>query len=167
MCDPITLTVVGTAVATAGAGYTALQQNATARYQANIADQNAKLSAEAASQEAQNTRDASLQQYRKIAALKGQQRVAMAGSGLDVNFGNAADLTADTDMLGREDVNRIYRQGAENVRGYDIEGANYRGKAAASRQAATGALIGGAFNMASTALGGATQYSKMKSKGFG
>lgn len=167
MCDPATLLIAGTAAATIGAGYNALQANAQMRYQANVADQNAKLSAEAAKQESDNTRDAALQQYRKVAALKGQQRVGMAAGGGDVNFGNAADLTADTDMLGREDVSRIYRQGAENVRGYDIEGANYRAKAAGSRQAATGALIGGAFDMASTALGGAQQYSKMKSRGFG
>ena len=48
MCDPLTLTIAATAVATAGAGFSALQQNAQANYQAKVADQNAKLSAEAA-----------------------------------------------------------------------------------------------------------------------
>jgi len=161
------LTIAATAVATAGAGFQALQANAQNTYQARVADQNAKLSAEAANQEKQNAADAALQHYRKVAQLKGQQRAAMAASGLDVNFGNAADLTADTNMLAREDAARINQQGGQNIRTYDIEGANYRAKAAASRQAATGALIGGAFEMGSTALGGATQYSKMKSKGFG
>lgn len=166
MCDPATLLIAGTAGATLGAGYNALQTNAQMRYQANIADQNAKLSAESAKQVADNTRDAALQHYRKVAQLKGQQRVAMSAGGIDVNFGNAADLSADTDMLAREDTRRIYEQGAQNIRGFDIEGANFRGKAAASRQAATGALIGGAFDMATTALGGAQQYSKMKRQGF-
>lgn len=155
---------MGTAVATAGAGYSALQQSSAARYQANVADQNAKLSAESARQEADNTRDAALQHYRKVSALKGQQRVAMAAGGLDVDFGNAADLTADTNMLAREDASRIYRQGAENVRGFDIEGANFGAQASASRQASKAALIGGAFEVGSTALSGATQYSKLKQK---
>lgn len=167
MCEPTTLLLIGTAVSTLGAGYTALQQNAASRYEAKVADQNAKLSAESARQEVDNTRDAALQHYRKVSRLKGEQSAAMAAAGLDVDFGNAADLTADTDQLAREDVSRIYRQGAENIRTYDIEGANYRSKAAASRQAATGALISGAFNMGSTALSGATQYSKMKKQGFG
>lgn len=167
MCDPATLLIAGTAVATLGAGYTALQQNAASRYEAKVADQNAKLSAESARQEADNTRDAALQHYRKVSQLKGQQRAAMAAGGIDVDFGNAADLQADTEMLAREDAGRIYQQGAQNVRTYDIEGANYRSSAKASRQAATGALIGGAFNMASTALGGAKQYSQMKKQGFG
>lgn len=164
MCDPGTLLIAGTAVSTLGAGYSALQANAQNTYQARVADQNARLSAESARQEADNTREAALQHYRKVAQLKGQQRVAMAGGGLDVNFGNAADLTADTEMLAREDAGRIYRQGAENVRGFDIEGSNYRSQAKASRQAATGALVSGAFNMASTALGGAQQYSKMQAQ---
>jgi len=166
MCDPATLLIAGTAVSTLGAGYSALQSSAESRYKAQVADQNARLSAESARQEQENSRDAALQHYRKVAELKGQQRVAMAGGGLDVNFGNAADLTADTEMLAREDVSRIYRQGAENVRGFDIEGSNYRSQAAASRQAASGAIVSGVFQMGSTALGGAQQYSKLKKQGF-
>lgn len=166
MCDPLTLTIAATAVATAGAGFSALQQNAQANYQAKVADQNAKLSAEAANREQQNTADAALQHYRKVAQLKSEQRVAMAAGGIDVDFGNAADLTADTNMLAREDARRLYDQGAENTRGFDIEGTNYRSQAKASRQAATGALVSGAFNMGTTALGGAKQYSELKRKGF-
>lgn len=167
MCDPGTLTaltIASTVMATAGAGFTALQANAQNRYQAKIADQNAKLAAESAKQEADNTREAALQHYRKVSALKGQQRAAMAAGGIDIDFGNAADLTADSDMLAREDVSRIYRQGGQNQRGFDIEGSNYQSQAIASRQAATGALIGGAFDMGSTALSGATQYAKLKAK---
>ena len=167
MCEPTTLLIAATAVSTLGAGYGALQANSQANYQARVADQNARLSAESARQEADNTRDAALQHYRKVAQLQGQQRVAMAAGGLDVNFGNAGDLTADTEMLAREDASRIYQQGAENVRGFDIEGSNYRSQAKASRQAASGALIGGAFEMAGTALGGASQYKQLKAQGFG
>lgn len=166
MCDPGTLLIASTAVATIGAGYSALQSSAQSRYQARVADQNAKLSAQAANQEQQNTRDAALQHYRKVAQLQGQQRVAMAAGGLDVNFGNAGDLTADTELLAREDADRIYRQGSENVRGYDIEGSNYRVQARASRQAASGAIVGGIFDMGKTALGGAQQYSVLKRQGF-
>lgn len=167
MCDPGTLSVLAiasAAVGTAGAGFTALQANAQQRYQAKVADQNAKLAAESAKQEQDNTRVALQQHWRQQAQLQGQQRVAMAAGGLDVNFGNAADLTADTEMLGREDAQRIIDQGSNAVRGFDIESANYRSQAKASRQAATGALIGGAFDMASTALGGATQYAGLQAK---
>jgi hypothetical protein len=162
MCDPVTLTIAATAAATIGTGFSALQANAQNRYQAQVADQNAKLANEAARREEENTRDAALQHYRRVGALKGQQRVAMAAGGVDVNFGNAADLTADTDMLANEDVRRIYDQGAENVLGRNIESSNYRSQAKASRQAATGALVKGMFDMGTTALGGAKQYRQLR-----
>lgn len=166
MCDPISLTIAATAAATIGTGYSALQSAAQSRYQGQVADQNAKLANEAARREEENTRDAALQHYRRVGALKGQQRVAMAAGGLDVNFGNAAELTADTDMLANEDVRRIYDQGAENVLGRNIESNNYRSQAKASRQAATGALVKGVFDVGSTALGGAKQYDALKRKGY-
>lgn len=166
MCDPVSLTIAATAAATLGTGYSALQSAAQSRYQAQVADQNAKLSNEAAKREEENTREAALQHYRKQAALKGQQRVAMAAGGLDVNFGNAADLTADTEMLGNEDVRRIYAQGAENVLGKNIESINYRSQAKASRQAATGAIVKGVFDVGTTALGGAKQYTTLKRQGY-
>lgn len=165
MCMPIaTAALIGTALSAVGTGFAALQQNAQGRYQAKVADQNARLSAEAAKQEQDNTRDALQQHWRRQSQLQGQQRVAMAAGGLDLGFGNAADLQADTAMLGREDAQRIIDQGANAVKGFDIESANYRSQAQASRQAASGALVEGVFGVASTALGGASQYKQLKIK---
>ena len=166
MCDPATLIIAGTAASTIGTVYGGLAARAQGKYQAQVADQNANLAAESGRQEQQNTRDAALQHYRKVAQLQGQQRVAMAAGGLDLGFGNAADMMADTNMLAREDAGRIYRQGAENVRGFDIEGANYRAEGAAAKQKGNSAFVGSMFSAAGTALGGAQQYSKMKSQGF-
>lgn len=146
----------------AGQGYAALQSAAASRYEARVADQNAKMDNEAAFRETENTKTAALAHYRRIAQLKGEQRVAQAANGVGLDFGSAVDVQSDTDMLGREDTQRIYDQGAEKVRGFDISAANYRSSAKASRFAATGAIVKGAFDMAGTALGGASQYSKMK-----
>lgn len=162
MCDPLTLTVAATAVATAGQGMSALQQASQAKYQARVAERNAALENEAARVEQENTRTEALAHYRRVAALKGQQRVTAAANGVSLDFGSAADVIDDTDMLAREDVNRIYSQGYERSRGFEINASNQRAQALASRAEAKNAIVSGAFNMASTALGGATQYSKMK-----
>lgn len=162
MCDPATLVIAATAVTAAGQGYAALQSAAASRYEARVADQNAKMENEAAFRATENTKTEALAHYRRVAQLKGEQRVAQAANGVSLDFGSAVDVASDTDMLAREDVNRIYDQGAEKVRGFDISAANYRSSAKASRFAAKGALVKGAFDMASTALGGASQYSKMK-----
>lgn len=167
MCaPPAVLAIVSAGIAAAGTVYGGLQARAQGNYEAAVAEQNAKLAAESARQEADNTREAALQHYRKVSQLKGQQRVAMAAGGLDAGFGNAADLTADTDMLAREDVSRIYRQGAENVRGFDIQGVNYRADASAAKQKGNGAFVGSLFSAASTALGGASQYKQLRAKGL-
>lgn len=167
MCAPAAaLAIASAAITSVGAVYGGLQARAQGKYEAAVAEQNAKLSAEAARQEADNTREAALQHYRKTAQLQGQQRAAMAAGGIDVDFGNAADLTADTEMLAREDASRIYRQGAENVRGHDIQGANFRSDAAAARQRGNGAFVGSLFTAASSALGGASQYKQLRAKGL-
>lgn len=163
MCAPVaTLALIGSAVSAAGTGFAALQANAQSNYQARVADQNAKLAAEAARTQQDATRQELQSHWRRQAQLQGQQRVAMAAGGLDLGFGNAADLQADTAMLGREDAQRIIDQGANAARGFDIEGANYRSEAQASRQAASGALVGGLFGVAATALGGAQQFGQLK-----
>lgn len=165
MCAPIaTLALIGTAVSAVGTGVAALQANAQGRYQAQVADQNARLAADAARRETDATNEKLVQHYRQVSALEGQQRVAMAAGGIDLGFGNAADLQADTHMLAQEDSRRIYDQGAQSVLGYNIESANHRAQASASRQAATGALINGAFEMGSTALSGASQYKQLRAK---
>lgn len=164
ICEPTTLVLAATAVTAASQGYAALQSAAASRYEARVATQNAKLEYEAAHREDENTKTAALAHYRRVAQLKGEQRIAQAANGVSLDFGSAADVAADTDLLAREDAKRIYDQGAEAVRGFDVSAANYRSSAKASRFAATGALVKGGLDMASTALSGASQYSTMKAR---
>lgn len=162
MCDPATLMIAATVASAASAGVGALTASQQANYQAKIAERNAAMEREAAVQEQENTRQAALKHYREVAQLKGQQIVGAAANGVGVDFGTAGDMLADTEMLSREDVDRIYKQGFQNVRGRDIQASNYTAEASAQRSAATGALVKGAFDMGSTVLGGVSQYNKMK-----
>ncbi len=160
MCDPVTIGLAALSVVSSGVGM--IGQMNQASYQAKIADRNASLEREAARQEQENTREAALAHYRKIAATKGAQRVAGAANGVSLDFGTAADVVADTEMLGREDVGRIYAQGAQAVKGRDIGASNYTAEANAQRSARTGALIGGIADMGSSVLGGVSQYKTLK-----
>lgn len=164
MCDPATLTIAAVAVTAVGQGVGALQTAATQRYQAKVADQNARMEDEAARTAIENTKTEAQAQQRRIAATEGQQQATLAANGIATNFGSAAQVKNDTAMLGREDVQRIYDQGYQQTRNYDINAANDRAQASADRQAATGTLIKGAFDFGSTVLGGARQYSSLKSR---
>lgn len=163
MCIPQAALAIGAAVMSAvGTGVSALSANAQAQYQAKVAERNAAMEREAFQVEQQATREEALAHYRNVAKLKGEQIVGAAANGVGVDFGTSADTLADTDMLAREDVKRIYDQGGQKMKARDISVSNYLGEAAAQRSAGKGALIGGAFNMGSTILGGVSQYRKLK-----
>ncbi len=162
MCDPLTLTIA----ATAAAGVSSITGTVMAVQQANmkagLAERNAAMERNAAQEEMTNTRTAALARYREIARLKGEQRVAAAANGVGLDFGTASDVVADTDMLGREDVGRIYKAGNNAVKSRDIAASNFMAEANMARSQKTGAIVGGVMDFSSTVLSGAAQYDKMK-----
>ena len=161
MCLPA-LPVIAAGVSALSAGVGALAANAQSRFRAKIAERNADMEREAGRQEQENTRQAALDHYRKIGQMKGAQRARAAAAGVGVDFGTAAQVVDDTEMLGREDVRRIYQQGEQNLRGHDIAASNYEGQANASRQEGSAALVKGVFDMGSSILDGAQQYKNLK-----
>lgn len=167
MCGPAALPILmiaSTAMAAIGTGVTAIQTAAQNRYQAKIADRNADLANEAARDSIDRGKIEAQQQGRKLSQLKGAQQAAMAANGIDTSFGSAAHVAEETAMFGAEDMNATYQNSLRETRGLEINASNFTAEARAKRQAAKGALVEGAFGVANTLLGGATQYSKMKAK---
>ena len=163
MCIPMAAAALASTVLSAvGTGVSALSAKSQADYQAKIAERNAGLEREANQVEQQATREEALAHYRNVAKLKGEQIVGAAANGVGVDFGTAADTLADTDMLAREDVKRIYDQGGQKMKGRDISASNYLAEASAQRSAGKGALVSGVLNMGSTVLGGVSQYNKLR-----
>ncbi|WP_174544818.1 hypothetical protein [Novosphingobium capsulatum] len=163
MCGPAALPIAAAALSVGAGAMKTISAVQQANVQAKVADANANYERDAAQQDQENARQAALKQYREIARVKGQQQVAAAANGVSLDFGTAADAVSDTDLLGREDVANIYRQGDNALRGHDINIANYETQANAARSAKTNALISGAFDMGSSVLQGATQYNSAKS----
>lgn len=162
MCDPATLTLAATAAAAVSSVTGTVMAVQQANMKAKLAERNAAMERNAAQEEMQNTRDQALARYREIAKVKGQQRVAAAANGVGLDFGTAADVVGDTDMLGREDVQRIYTAGDRAVKSRDIAASNYGAEANLARSQKTGAIINGVADFGQTILGGASQYKKMK-----
>ncbi len=165
MCPPALapfLLAATTAVSSVGSVISGIGQANQANYAATIADQNARLSADQAKRAEENTAIEAQRRYRQSAQVLGAQQAAMAANGVDLNFGTALDVSRDARMIAAEDVGQIYQQGADTVKGLDIQAWNYRGEANAQRAKASGALVSGIFGAAGTALGGASQFAKMK-----
>ena len=164
MCDPGTLIVASTVAAAAGSAVNAAQSAAQSRYEARVADQNAKLTGQQVADAQARTRLEAARLYRKAGQVQGQQLAAQAANGVDLGFGSALRVQEDAAMVTAEDAGQIYKAGDQEVRGFDIEVGNYRAKAQGARQAAKGAIIKGAFDVGSSILGGAREYSKYKSR---
>lgn len=179
MCAPL-IPLVATGLGAIGSGISMASSLGQARAQAAAADANAQAESNAALIGQQNMNNAALQQYRQMAAVSGQQRMSAAASGDAAGYGTAAHALADTQILGQENLARIYAQGNQNLMGSDIAVTNDLGQAAAANGRGNAALVGGLFNLGSglvgasggglssagsvgTALGGVNQYASFKS----
>lgn len=161
MCDPVSLTIAATAVAAAGTLYQGAAANAQAGYEADIAQENRKHEIAARDDAMRRGEQDQMRHYRQLAQRLGTQRATLAASGLDVNFGSAADLQTDTLMLGYEDSQIIAENTAKEVKGFEINAANYTMEGRAAKARGKAAKIGSYISAASTILGGATQVAKM------
>lgn len=167
MCPPALLPAMAigaAAISAAGTVVAGIQANNMGKYRQEIADRNAALDREAIGIEKENTSRTLTNHWRKVAELKGQQRLAAAGNNVAVDYGSAAQLSADTDMLASEDADMIARQGGQTVRGLDRSVANNIAEGRAARSAGKGQMIGSFFQAGSTLLGGASKYSSLKAE---
>lgn len=162
MCAPPVLAAVAAGVAATGQIVGGLSEAGNLRYQAKVSAQNAALENQRAIDTIQRGAIERQQLDRKYGDLQGQQQAAMAANGLDLGVGSAAQVSRDTAMLRNEDASSLYSNQYNELRGHDISAANYTADARAKRQAATGAIVSGAFGAATTALGGAQQYKRLK-----
>lgn len=162
ICDPLTLTVAATTVAAAGNIVGGINSNNQAKYQSRVYQANAVLDRKAAQDALERGATEERRQYQRTAQLLGQQRAALASNGVEVDFGSAAAIQADTKQIGMEDAQTIRENATREARGFEISAFNADTKAVASKAAGKGALIGGFFDAGSTILSGASQVGRMK-----
>jgi hypothetical protein len=167
MCDPATLAIVTGVVASAGTIYGGMAANAQGKYQQDVAEQNAAIERENVKMEQERGSREAMLLYRRVAQLRGQQRVTAAANGVSTDFGTAADLDADTSMMAREDVANIYGQTNQNVTGMDRNISNFVGEGRAARTRGKAALVGSVFEAGATMLGAGSQYKTLKAQGYG
>ena len=157
----------GTAATTAAAGMSAMQMlsigasiagtavSAMSAYnQGKAAEQVAKNNAtiaEYAAQDAQRRGEQdALEIQRKASAIKGTQRVSMAARGLDLGYGTADDLQAQTDFFSQSDVATTRTNADKESWSRRAQKANYEAEALSSggSMAAAGSLLSSAGTVA-------------------
>lgn len=164
MCEPATLTALtlaltaaSTGVGVAGAIQGGKQAQASANYQAQLADINAQNADKAARDAQERGEREAVKHGRDVANLRGRQLNAFASQGLDVGFGTPLDTAGDTDLLAAEDTRTIYENAGREAEGYRINASNYRASAEGDRAQGANARSASYINAGSTLLTGASQ----------
>jgi hypothetical protein len=163
MCVPIAVALAAAGTVATMAGQYAQGQAAytQAKYEEGAAKANQALAEQQARDSIDLTHKEAAQRYRQEGQLEGTQQAAMAANGIDLTFGSAVSTLKDDKMIAAEDVGNIYQAGQNRTMGYMTDAYNYRLKAQAAKSAASGAKIATGLSMLGTALGGASQISKM------
>lgn len=162
MCDPGTLIIAATAMQVAGTAVQTIGAYQQSRYEAKVQEANQRAEnnriVDAMERGETDARDAA----RKHAQLAGAQRAALAANGIDVSFGSASDLMADTAMFAQEEQQNVRENTKREIMGYDINAANFGASAKAAKRAGKMALISGGLEIGATIAGGAQRYGKVQ-----
>lgn len=128
--------------------------------QADIADRNAQLVsnkiADVEYQKQQKQKEIKQQKQQ----VKGSQMASMAASGVDSSYGTGLSAIADTNYTAQQDINETEYNAAKQEYGYNVEAANYRNQANATRQSAKSGLIGGLLGTAGQYYSGLSTTNK-------
>ena len=139
-------------VTAAAAGYSAYAQNQAGKQQRKIANRNADLLDASAADAVERGEEEARVLRRKTKSLRGQQRAALAGSGIDVGSGTALELQEETTTLGALDASQLRKNALREAWGIRTQAANTREAGAyaqrGARNQAFGTILGGAGSAA-------------------
>jgi hypothetical protein len=142
MClDP--LTIAAATLSGFGAVGQAKAANAQADYNASVAENNAKTATYQAEEAQRRGEEDVINQNRKTAQLRGEQRATMAARGLDLTYGTPQSLIDQTDYFGQVDANTLRDNAAKEAYGKRVESSNYTASASAARASKTNPLFAG------------------------
>lgn len=155
MCELTTMLMIGsTVMGAAGAVQQGKAANASAKYNAQVADMNAKIAERQARDAVQRGAMEEQQQRMKTSQIIGKQKAAMAANGVDLTFGSPLDTLVDTATMGELDALTIRSNAYREERDIRQQGLNSSSQAGLLRAEGRSARTGGFMNAFGTVLGG-------------
>lgn len=146
-------------------------ERAASESEANLADFNANVATMQAKDAIERGGEAESAFRAKVRGLIGTQRAGYGASGVDVGYGSAVDVQADTAKLGELDALTIRTNAQREAWGFQVQAADLRTRAEIARRtgvyqeqagkmaatnadiAAAGTLVGGAGSLMLTRYG--------------
>jgi hypothetical protein len=152
----------GAAVSAFGQLQAGAYASQTARYQAQVAQENKGLVRDQAADAIKQGQIDQQKLGRDIAQKVGSQTARIGANNTDITFGSAARTIADTKMIGAEDQATLAENVRRQVKGMQTDIWNYESESRAKTAEASQATTASYFGAASTVLGSATQYAKYR-----
>lgn len=150
----IIASVASAAVGAVGAVQQANAAAASAKYNAQVNQNNAIL-ADRAAEDARKRGEVEAQEHnRRVSALRGKQTAAMAANGLDVSSGSPLAILGDTAMMGALDTQTIRNNAEREGLGYEAQGMNFRAESQLNRMQAKSAKQAGMIGAAGSVVSG-------------
>lgn len=133
-----------------------IAQREAAESEAQLSDFNAHV-ADAQAQDAVERGAEEESRYRTgVRDLIGSQRTGFAASGVDVGYGSAVDVQADTAFLGELDALTIRNNAAREAWGFKVQATDLRKRAEITRKAGANAEAAGREAQKAARIGAAT-----------
>lgn len=164
---PLLMTSLGgtsTALAAAGAGYSAVASNRASMYQARVAQNNALVADMNAGRAVQEAAVRAQEQDFSAQGEIGALLANLGASGFSVSTGSAALRRRSAEGLAARDRNYTMYQGQTTADAYRQQAADFRTSAGASRMEARNALISGGFQIGETLISGASRVNDEKAR---
>lgn len=157
--DPVTLTIVATALTAAAAGvtmYGQYQEGQAAKdmgkYQARVAENNSLAASYAAEDARDRGRQAEVNERARQRLLRGNYRSTAASRGVLVDDGSAGNTLVDMAGVGELDALMIRSNAEREALGFEAQGQEFLGEARLRRQGGRNAVRAASLNSASTLL---------------
>jgi len=155
------MAAVATAASTMIGG---MQANAQGNYESKISQRNAQMERDAARDSIERGQGEARTFWRDVGRTKGEQIASMAANGIDVGYGSAARLQDDTATLADEDAANLYRNINERTKGSIVNAQNFVAEAKAAKMRGRAALVGSAFESATSLMSAFAQQKLLKAK---
>ena len=150
MCTVVAALGAMSAVGSLVQGYAA---KSAANAQAAASEQNAKIADEQARDAVKRGAYDELKLRRQMSILQGQQRSALAASGVEVDTGSSLALQEATRKEGDQDAAVIRFNAEREAWGYGVQATNYRNAASAARAGGKNAMTAGIIGAGTSLLG--------------
>jgi hypothetical protein len=147
---------VATGISAVGAGVTAFSAYKQSQFQAQVAKNNALIAANNSQNALEAGQSAESASRMQTSIRVGAALAAQGANGVDVGFGSPAAVRGSLINEGELDALTVRHNAAVNALGYIQQSQSLNAEASAYQMAGTNAALGGALNVGSTLIGGAS-----------